>query len=204
MLELVKESGERELHVTWKFFSLAQVNANDPEWTAWGAPDSETVRGRLAFRAAAAARRQDAFESLHMPLLLARHRDREDIDDPRVIKRLAGAAGLDGDRFGADLADRRTLEALARDHSEARAKHGVFGTPTFVFPNGAAAYVRLAGVPSKEDADPGCRRRRRSAGVMAAVLGRDGAARDQRGPQLAYERADKGRLARLLCRHVQS
>lgn len=152
MLEVVKESGERELHVTWKFFSLAQVNANDPEWTAWGAPDSETVRGRLAFRAAEAARRQDAFESLHMPLLLARHRDREDIDDPGVIKRLAGAAGLDGDRFGADLADRRTLEALARDHSEARAKHGVFGTPTFVFPNGAAAYVRLAGVPSKEDA----------------------------------------------------
>ena len=87
-----------------------------------------------------------------MPLLLARHRDREDIDDPGVIKRLAGAAGLDGDRFGADLADRRTLEALARDHSEARAKRGVFGTPTFVFPNGAAAYVRLAGVPSKEDA----------------------------------------------------
>jgi len=152
LLELVKKSGERELHVTWKFFSLAQVNSKDPDWTAWGAPESEVVRGRLAFRAAEAARRQDAFNSLHMRLLRARHSDREDIDDPRVIDRLAGAAGLDGQRFRADLADRRTLEALARDHDEARAKHGVFGTPTFVFSNGAAAYVRLAGVPSKDDA----------------------------------------------------
>ena len=30
--------------------------------------------------------------------------------------------------------------------------HGVFGTPTFVFPNGASAYIRLAGAPAGAEA----------------------------------------------------
>ena len=31
-------------------------------------------------------------------------------------------------------------------------EHGVFGTPTFVFPGGASAYVRLAEAPEGADA----------------------------------------------------
>jgi predicted DsbA family dithiol-disulfide isomerase len=152
MLELVKASGERQIDVTWRYFSLAQVNTREPSWTVWDGPDSESVRGRLAFRAAEAARRQGAFDQLHMALLRARHRDASDIDDRRVIERLAAAAGIDLERFVHDLGDPDSLQALKRDHTAARSTHGVFGTPTFVFSGGEAAYIRLAGVPAAKDA----------------------------------------------------
>jgi len=42
----------RPLNVAWRYFSLAQVNSKDDAWTVWDAPASETVRGRLAFKAA--------------------------------------------------------------------------------------------------------------------------------------------------------
>jgi predicted DsbA family dithiol-disulfide isomerase len=152
LLQNVGRSPAVKLDVTWRYFSLAQVNSKDDGWTAWEAPESEHVRGRLAFKAAEAARRQDAFEQLHTPLLEARHRDRLDIDEIEVVERVAVDAGLDIKRFRKDIADPRILEALERDHTQARTEHGVFGTPTFVFPDGASAYVRLAEAPEAADA----------------------------------------------------
>lgn len=140
----VRRSGERNLDVRWRYFSLTQVNSKNDGWTAWDAPASEPVRGRPAFQAAEAARRQGRFEEMHWGLLRARHRDRLDIDDPGVVEAVAREAGLDLDRFHRDVADPSTLETLASDHTAAVAEHGVFGTPTFVFPSGDAAYVRLA------------------------------------------------------------
>jgi predicted DsbA family dithiol-disulfide isomerase len=147
MLDAVRASNERELNVTWRYFSLSQVNSRQEGWTAWNADESESVPGRLAFRAAEAARRQGRFDPFHMALLRARHRDRLDIEDPNVIDGVAAASGLDADEFRRDIADPASLMALARDHQEARTRHGVFGTPTFVFPDGAAAYVRLGQRP---------------------------------------------------------
>ncbi|MGZ6299007.1 MAG: DsbA family oxidoreductase [Candidatus Limnocylindria bacterium] len=143
LLEGVLASG-RELKIGWRYFSLTQVNSKDEGWTVWDAPESETVKGRLAFKAAEAARRQGRFDSLHMPLLRARHRDRLDINQVDVVEGLAEEVGLDMKRFREDLADPAILEPLGRDHREAVARHGVFGTPTFVFANGEAAYVRLS------------------------------------------------------------
>ncbi|HSS61731.1 MAG TPA: DsbA family protein [Candidatus Limnocylindrales bacterium] len=144
LLDAVQASGERPIEVRWRYFSLTQVNSKDDGWTVWGAPASEKVRGRLAFEAAEAARRQGRFDDFHMPLLDARHRDRLDLDDIRVLERVAGEAGLDLERFRADLDGGRGLDALRRDHLEAVTRHGVFGTPTFVFADGASAYVRLS------------------------------------------------------------
>jgi len=153
MLESVRESRERQVETAWRYFSLSQVNSRqDPSWTAWGAPASEPVQGRLAFAAAEAARRQGRFGDIHMALLRARHRDRRNLDDPAVVEEVAQQAGLDLERFRIDLADPDILQTLASDHQEARSKHGVFGTPTFVFTNGAAAYVRLAQQPLNGDA----------------------------------------------------
>ena len=143
LIDGVRRSG-RDLEVRWRYFSLTQVNSKDDGWTVWSAPASENVRGRLAFQAAEAARRQDRFESLHMALLLARHRDRLDLDEPSVVEGVAETAGLDMGRFREELADASLLDALARDHTEAVNVHGVFGTPTFVFEDGASAYVRLS------------------------------------------------------------
>jgi predicted DsbA family dithiol-disulfide isomerase len=137
----------RNLKVAWRYFSLTQVNSKDEVWTVWDAPATENVRGRLAFKAAEAARRQGRFEDFNMPLLEARHRDRLDIDQLEVVERVAVDAGLDLERFRKDISDPGILASLARDHQEAVKKHGVFGTPTLVFPDGASAYVRLAEAP---------------------------------------------------------
>src|SRR6184192_3752727 len=66
MLDLVTSTRQRELRITWRYFSLAQVNAKDPAWSIWDASDQERVRGRLAFKAAEAARKQGGFDRLHM------------------------------------------------------------------------------------------------------------------------------------------
>src|SRR6266851_5637105 len=151
LVEAVRRSGERSLEARWRYFSLTQVNSKDEGWTVWDAPASETVRGRLAFKAAEAARRQDRFDDFHMPLLEARHRDRLDVDQIEVVERVAVDCGLDLERFRKDLADARILESLERDHTQAVSVHGVFGTPTFVFPDGAAAYIRLAQAPDPNE-----------------------------------------------------
>ena len=144
LVEAVRQSGERNLDVTWRYFSLTQVNSKDEGWTVWDAPRDQPVRGRLAFSAAEAARLQGRVEELHDALLVARHRDRADIDEPGVIAAVASDAGLDLERFRRDLADESIVGALARDHTEAVSRFGVFGTPTFVFAGGPSAYVRLA------------------------------------------------------------
>lgn len=149
LLDAVRATGQRPLELRWRYFSLTQVNSKEESWTVWDSPASSPVRGRLAFQAAEAARRQGRFDALHMPLLRARHRERMDIDSREVIEQVAELAGLDMERFRQDLEDRSLLEVLARDHREAAGELGIFGTPTLVFGNGAAAYVRLA-----EEIDP--------------------------------------------------
>jgi predicted DsbA family dithiol-disulfide isomerase len=147
LLQNVQDSGDRNVQVRWRYFSLTQVNSKNEGWTVWDAPESEPVRGRLAFKAAEAARRQGRFDEFHMSLLRVRHRDRLDIDDLAVVEVVAEDSGLDLDRFREDIGDPLIIAALGRDHLEAVAEHGVFGTPTLVFPGGEAAYVRLSEVP---------------------------------------------------------
>ena len=151
-LLLAGVAGERALDVRWRYFSLTQVNSKDEGWTVWDAPAGERVRGRLAFMAAEAARRQDRFERFHATLLRGRHEGRINIDEVEAIEQVAEDSGLELDRFRRDVADPTILAALERDHTHAVTVHGVFGTPTFVFPNGASAYIRIAEVPVADDA----------------------------------------------------
>ena len=150
-IELVRASGQRQVRVNWRYFSLVQVNSREPSWSVWEASGAQAVHGRLAFASAEAARRQGGFDRFHLALLRARHRDGRDIDDVRVVEEVATQAGLDLRRFRDDIAAGDVLEQLKRDHTAARDRHGVFGTPTFLFPSGAAAYVRLAQVPDAKD-----------------------------------------------------
>ena len=143
LIEGVRRAG-RDVEVRWRYFSLTQVNSNNDGWTVWNAPATERVRGRLAFQAAEAARRQGRFDALHMPLLLARHRDKLDLDEEAVVDAVAESAGLEMPRFREDVSDPGILDGLERDHSDAVGLYGVFGTPTFLFEDGASAYVRLS------------------------------------------------------------
>ena len=143
LLEAVRAAG-RDLEVGWRYFSLTQVNSKDDGWTVWDAPPGEPVKGRLAFAAAEAARRQGRFGRMHGALLAARHVDRLDLDRRDVVEGVATAAGLDLPRFRGDLDDPAIFDRLRADHGWATAELGVFGTPTLVFDGGTSAYVRLS------------------------------------------------------------
>ncbi|CAA9560189.1 MAG: hypothetical protein AVDCRST_MAG19-1737 [uncultured Thermomicrobiales bacterium] len=141
--------GER-LRVNWRFFPLEQVNsAEGPEWKLWEQPDSHRSRGRPAFQAAIAARRQGdaAFERFHFALLRARHEENKDHGRRKVLLEVAEQVGLDRERFERDLDDRSLLPQIGEDYEQGRNVVGAFGTPTFVFPNGEAAYLKLLPPP---------------------------------------------------------
>ena len=143
------------LQVTWRHFSLEQVNSKKgPEWWVWDQPDTYDSRSLLSLRAGEAARRQgdEAFGRFHLALLAARHGGdgRIPLNETEPLASVARDAGLDVGRFREDLQDRELLKNIARDHTEGVEKHGVFGTPTFVFENGNAAYLKSF-IPPPED-----------------------------------------------------
>ena len=116
-----------------------------PEYQAWSETDDDLDSSLWGLRAGVAAKRQgeDAMRR-YMPLLLkARHEERKDLGDKELLKELATQAGLDLNQFAKDLDDRTTLDEIAASHKEAVEERGVFGTPTFVFENGASAFLKL-------------------------------------------------------------
>ena len=141
--------------VNWKYFSLEQVNSKEgPDWKLWEQPDDYPSRGRNAFQAAEAARGQGGavFDAFHYALLKARHEDKRDIADPATLIEVAESVGLGMDRFRNDLSDRRLLDKLAADHTFAVETLGVFGTPTMVFPEQQAIFLKMSPPPSPEEA----------------------------------------------------
>lgn len=152
---LRRVSSERELSVRWRYFSLTQVNhRGDEGWTLWDAPADEHVRGRHAFAAGEAARRQGeaAFQRFHRALLDLRHVSRVHADSPQAIEEAATLAGLDHARLLADMADPDILQAVKRDHMEAVERWKIFGTPTFVFEPDRVAYLRVMPAPEGREA----------------------------------------------------
>ena len=146
--------GDR-LAVNWRYFPLEQVNSVEgPDWKLWEQPDDFRSRGLAAFRAAVAARNQgeEAFQRFHQVLLEAKHERGKDHGRRETLEAVAESVGLDRERFGRDLDDRSLLSRIGEDYTEGREQHGVFGTPTFVFPTGAAAYLKLLPPPPPDEA----------------------------------------------------
>ncbi|MFC2000160.1 DsbA family protein [Chloroflexota bacterium] len=151
----VAETSEMELAVNWRYFSVAQVNnPHGHAWKIWEQPLESTDRGIRAFRAAEAVRWQGAaaFERFHFALFKARYEEQRDIDDLAVLKAVASIVGIDVVQFEKDLASQDILSKLARDHSFAVETLGVFGTPTLVFPDGQAIFLKLSTQVPSEDA----------------------------------------------------
>jgi len=117
---------------------------NAPVWKLAEQP-LEGSRSLRNFLASHAARQQGRRAHLRFALELfrLRHQERCSLDEETLVEAV-GRAGLDLERFMADLEDEesRRLE-LARDLEQA-GELGVFGTPTFVLPSGEAAYFRFA------------------------------------------------------------
>ena len=92
-----------------------------------------------------------AFDRFHNALLRAKHEDGKDHGRRQTLLDVAGSVGLDVERFERDLSDRSGLPLIGVDYEEARDRYGVFGTPTFLFPNGEAAYLKLKPVPPEAE-----------------------------------------------------
>ena len=152
-LAKVRETYGDNLQIDWKPFILAQVNSKEgPEWKAWEQAEDSPNLGLLAMRSGEAARRQGtkAFETFQLALLTARHQDRKDLSDPEVIMEAARASGLDMARFQKDLADESILKDLAESHTKGVDEYGVFGVPTFIFPDGTAAFLKTYRPPDED------------------------------------------------------
>ena len=153
MLKVKAEMGAK-LSINWKYFSLEQTNNQQgPEWKIWEQPEGYVSRGLLAFRAAEASRQQGdaAFNSFHISLFKARHEKRQDISDMDTIIKVSESAGLDMALFRKDLSDCRMLTKLGKDHAFAAQTLGVFGTPTLVFPERQAIFLKMAAPPPPEE-----------------------------------------------------
>ncbi|AWR85416.1 DsbA family oxidoreductase [Meiothermus taiwanensis] len=115
-----------------------------PAWKLSEQP-LESSRSLRAFLASHAARQQGKAAHLRFALELFRlhHQDKRELGDDETFVDAVSRAGLDLERFMADLEDEedRRIE-LGRDLEEA-GELGVFGTPTFVLPSGDAAYFRF-------------------------------------------------------------
>jgi len=143
-----------KLTINWKYFSLEQVNSQQgAQWKIWEQPEDYPSRGLRAFWAAEAARRQGeaAFSCFHIALLRARHEQRRDIADMNTLIEVAESADLEMTQFQKDLSDRQLLARLAEDHTFAVETLGVFGTPTLVFPERQAVFLKMSPLPSPEE-----------------------------------------------------
>ena len=149
-LESVKEETDTELDINWRGFLLEQINnKQDPGWKVWDQPDDYEFRSLWALRAGEAAKKQgnEAFQKFHIALLRARHEDRVNIGDKDTLMEVGGSVGLDLERLRTDMEDSSVKDKIVADHLEAVETFGVFGTPTFVFPNGASAFVKMLKPP---------------------------------------------------------
>ena len=98
---------------------------------------------------AAARQGSNAHHDYVMEMLDAKHLRREDIRSVEAITACARKIGLDITTFKTDLEDPSTLEEIGRDH-EFAVEHGVFGTPTFLFPDGSWAFLKTFTPPESE------------------------------------------------------
>ena len=152
--QLRAELGDR-LVVGWRAFPLEQVNSGrGPDWKLWEQPADHPSQGLLAFHAAAAARNQGEalFERFHHALMDTRHVARRTLTRRATLVQLAERVGLDLPQFEQDLDDRSLLARTGEEYEEGRTQHGVFGTPTLVFPEGRAVYLRMMPAPPPEEA----------------------------------------------------
>ncbi|MDQ7030083.1 MAG: DsbA family protein [Ardenticatenia bacterium] len=159
--EVERQHGD--VTVRWRYFSLAQVNSRAENWFLWEQPlvnpewgTHRSAKGLRAFWGAEAARRQgeDVFRRFHLALLRAYHEERLSLANDEALRAAAQRAELDMARWEEQRRDPALLDALKADHTEARERWEVFGTPTFLFPGHRPAYLKLDSVVPAEEAVP--------------------------------------------------
>lgn len=128
------------------------MNSKEGEdWKAWEQGEDYVSRGLWPLRGGIAAREQGttAHNNYMEKILHAKHVERKDVRTRESIIAIAVSADLDTNQFTSILDNHETLAQIGIDHEDALT-HGVFGTPTFVFEDGTAAFLKMFTPPKDE------------------------------------------------------
>jgi 2-hydroxychromene-2-carboxylate isomerase len=129
----------RPLDITWRFFSLEEINRPDGKRHPWERP---IAYGWTPMRVGALLRRHD-------PALLDRwyevcgrtlHEEGGRFYDETTAKRLLLEIGAEPRVWDEALADGTTHDDVRADHVEAVSRYGAFGVPVIVLPGGKAVF----------------------------------------------------------------
>lgn len=140
------------LDITWRFFSLEEVNRADGKKHPWERPWSY---GWGQMRVGALVRRelgQAALDRWYDLVGTSFFERGVKTHDPAVHAEVIGDAGFDPGLVDRAIADETTSDDVKADHDFAVATHGAHGVPTIVFPSGYAVYGPVI-VPAPTGAD---------------------------------------------------
>lgn len=145
-LRELRRLGE-SLEVEWVPFSLEQVNEEHGAGILlWEHDEIETgsFLGLAAGRWIEKSCPAEVFDSYHYAAFATMHEEERPLARKTILK-LAKKAGADRSLLEEALDSGKAQRQAADDYLRLWNDHGVFGTPTFLFPSGNL-YVRLRGV----------------------------------------------------------
>jgi 2-hydroxychromene-2-carboxylate isomerase len=152
-IRTVRSELDGGLDITWKFFSLEEVNRVEGKRHPWERPWSF---GFGQMRVGALIRRElgnDAVDRWYDTVGHAFFYDGVKTHVPATHAEVIAAAGFDPDLVDRAIADESTLTEVRDEHQDAVARYGAHGVPTIVFaPSGYAVYGPVV-VPAPEGAD---------------------------------------------------
>lgn len=122
------------LAITWKFFSLEEINRPEGKRHPWERP---IAYGWTPMRIAAWLRRtdMDLCDRWYEACGRALHVDGRRFYNRDVADELLASIGAPSDTWDAALADLTTHDDVRADHDHAVAQYGAFGVPIIVLPN---------------------------------------------------------------------
>jgi 2-hydroxychromene-2-carboxylate isomerase len=129
----IREAAEvRDIQVTWRFFSLEEVNREEGKKHPWERPWSY---GWSMLRVAAMLRRGPGgntdVDRFYAAAGKALHEDGLKVHTPEGVSEVLGSLGLDPSIVDAAIADETTHDEVRADHETALALGG-YGVPTLV------------------------------------------------------------------------
>ena len=136
-------AGSLELEVDWRPFVLKEVKRQDHEPSALAGPTIDSV-AVLALAIAEALRGEPGLESYRAEAFNAMHAGDERPARDDVVE-IAAHAGLDIEAFWRD--ETLWLGSVRDSHEGAVLARGVFGTPTLVFDDDSAVFLKLTELP---------------------------------------------------------
>jgi 2-hydroxychromene-2-carboxylate isomerase len=147
-------SQQRDIHITWRFFSLEEVNREEGKKHPWERP---WAYGWSLLRIAALLRRQpdgnDAVDRFYEAAGRALHEDGRKVHTPEGAAEVLTEAGLDPAAVERAIEDQSTHDEVRTDHQRVLDLGG-FGVPTLVL-DGTAPLFGPVVTPAPEGEEAG-------------------------------------------------